>query len=859
MIENKPAMEVSDSEIDSSAMDIVLTEIMQSADTLWRNGESAQAIDTYKALLAEMPSYSDASYKLACIYLDAQDLVNAASFFEQAIQSKPTAAMYWDQYLHVLRMSGDEQVLQEAAFLRDQFLNSQESLVEPEVSHEHVDLTLSTEKIDSTQKEIMSPQVAVSKTVSSSEKYLSGLYHKGKFVEILKYTEKATKKNSGDSLAWRYSGLAFIGLQKLDDAETHMLKAVELAPSDAIAQFNLALIFVAKKKYPAAELSYKSALATNPEMLEACNNLGNLLRALKKLDEAEFYFRKAIEIDRNFAVGYLNLAALLREKRRLSEAKYFAEEAVRLAPNLADSHNALGAILQLLGDSKSSLIHLERAIALRPDYVEALFNIGNIFFDQNEILLAQKYYERCIKIDPSLASAYRSLGNILHTLGGRQDQVESLYRKALSLDPSDSTAFSSLLFFLVESFKASPALVFEEHKNFSVRYEMPFIPFWPKHTNNKNHDRPLRVGFVSGDFFNHAVSSYIGSILKELSTKTQLNLFAYYNRDLEDEVTHQLKSNFVSWKSVHNYSDLELAQVIETDQIDILCDLSGHTTNNRLLTFARKPAPVQFSWIGYPGTSGLRAMDYYVTDRYLVPAGDAEKQFSEKIVRLPVCTPFEPYKNSPEISPLPALKNKSLQFGSFNRISKISDSVIYIWSEILNALPDSHMIIGGLPKNHHPDEMIAKFAAKGVVKERLTFLHRSNMEGFLKQLQTVDLCLDTFPYTGATTSMHGLWMGVPTLTLAGNSSFSREGQAILQHLQLEQFVATDNDDLVHKAVFWSSNRNDLASIRSGLRQRVLQSDYLNPNKIAVAFEKALRVMWYQWCDGQPITSFNVDD
>jgi predicted O-linked N-acetylglucosamine transferase (SPINDLY family) len=261
--------------------------------------------------------------------------------------------------------------------------------------------------------------------------------------------------------------------------------------------------------------------------------------------------------------------------------------------------------------------------------------------------------------------------------------------------------------------------------------------------------------------------------------------------------------------------------------------------------------------MGYPGTTGLRAMDYYLADRYFLPPGEFDSQFTEKLVYLPASAPFLPDKSAPPVNALPALSKGYVTFGSFNRLTKLRPSVIALWSRLLRALPDARMVLGGMPQEGSYDALVEWFARKGIVRERLSFYARCDTAAYLALHHQVDMCLDTFPYTGGTTTNHALWMGVPTLTLAGHAPPGRQGAAMLGHVGLEAFVAEDAEDFQAKGLSWAGDLAALAAVRAGLRERCEQSPVRRPGAIAAGVESALRTMWQRWCAGLPAESFEV--
>jgi predicted O-linked N-acetylglucosamine transferase (SPINDLY family) len=341
-----------------------------------------------------------------------------------------------------------------------------------------------------------------------------------------------------------------------------------------------------------------------------------------------------------------------------------------------------------------------------------------------------------------------------------------------------------------------------------------------------------------------------------LQNSPGVELHAYYNKEFEDAVTRRLRGYIPHWRPVVRLSDQQLAQQITEDRIDILIDLSGHTSLNRLRTFARKPAPIQASWIGYPGTTGMRAMDYYLADPYFLPPGQFDRFFSEKLVYLPANAPFRPHASAPPVNTLPALQSGSIRFGSFNRLHKVNAATIKLWSELLRAVPDATMLIGGIPQDSHQASLLEQFAAEGIVRERLTFHPRCSMQAYLALHHQVDVCLDAYPYTGGTTTIHAIWMGVPTLTMAGLTPAARQGAAILGQLELDGFIAADAEDFVAKGRCWAKDLAALSTLRARLRSRLQQSPGRQPDLIAASLERALRHMWTRWCANLPAESFH---
>jgi predicted O-linked N-acetylglucosamine transferase (SPINDLY family) len=357
--------------------------------------------------------------------------------------------------------------------------------------------------------------------------------------------------------------------------------------------------------------------------------------------------------------------------------------------------------------------------------------------------------------------------------------------------------------------------------------------------------------------YNHAVAHFITPILEHLAPSPRLEIVIYANSFHDDHVSRHLHGLASIWRQVEKLTHAELAQLITSDTIDILIDLSGHTGFNRLPAFARKPAPLQLTWIGYPGTTGLQAMDYFLTDRYYSPPGVLDDQFTEKLLRLPACAPFLPSPVAPDISPSPSIKNGHITFGSFNRASKLSGEVIARWSTLLRMVPDAKMLLAAMPNKQASDRLRSWFAREGIAAGRLMFHGYTNIHDYLALHSQVDLCLDTYPYTSGTTGFHALWMGVPTLTMVGPTLPGYVSAAILSHAGLHDLIANGVEDFLDKGVALASDPSQLAGIRMAMRERMNNAASGRPDEIAKGLEGALRHIWQGWCAGTIPASFEA--
>ena len=647
-------------------------------------------------------------------------------------------------------------------------------------------------------------------------------------------------------------------LGQFDDAVASCRRALANNPDFAEAHNNLGNVLRDLGQLDGAVTSYRRALAINPDFAGAHGNLGNVFRDLGQLDGAVASYRQALAIDPEFAEAHDNLGSVLRDLGQLGEAVASARRALAINPDFSGAHNNLGNTLRDLRQLDDAVASYRRALAIDPDFAEAHNNLGIALRDLGQLEDAAASCRRALAIDPDFAEAYNNLGNVLRDLGQLEEAAANC-RRALAINPGLARAYGNLLFCLSHDEAVDAQSLFAEHSRFGEQFEAPLRASWPRHTNSREAGRCLQVGFVSGDLRDHALANFIEPVLAHLSRYPQLSLHAYSNQIVEDAVTRRLQGYLPHWHPITELSDSALAQKIIADRIDILIDLSGHTGKHRLLGFARKPAPVQATWMGYPGTTGLHAMDYYLTDRLFLPQEPFASQFTEKFVYLPASATFLPVPDAPAVNVLPALGNGFMTFGSFNHSRKISRSVIALWARLLRAVPGSRMLMGGMPKEGSYTRLIDWFAQEDVAPERLSFHGRSSMDAYLRLHHQVDMCLDTFPYHGGTTTLHALWMGAPTLTMAGNTPASRTGAAILSHAGLDAFVVHDAEEFVRKGVSWAGNVSALSNVRAGMRQRFTKSAMGQPALVAEGLHRALRLMWHRWCDDLPPVAIDVGD
>jgi predicted O-linked N-acetylglucosamine transferase (SPINDLY family) len=677
---------------------------------------------------------------------------------------------------------------------------------------------------------------------------------------------------------------------------------LQAEPRHATANYCLGMLHVQLKR-PVEGLSYlMAALEASPAVPDHWLGYLEALLAADRTEEArqtlalarehglagsateDFAGRLQVKLSQTSAPPVLGAPAAARIERRQASRAARREETALLGalragnwteveararalierfPDRGLAFKTLGAVLAARGSLGEAVDAMKRSVALLPEDAEARANLGSTLIKHECYEEAESILRQALQLDPKFTAAYVELADA-YQAQGRYVEAQEILRRSLSIgpdpaEPDEDLRHTSFLFLLSHDPALDADSLFAEHCRIGARLESRARASRPRFPNLTDPQRRLRVGLVSADFCNHAVTNFLEPILSRLTRCAGLELHAYYNNPAQDAVTQRLRGYMHHWTAVSALPDRQVARKIMDDRIDILLDLSGHTSLNRLRVFARRAAPIQVSWMGYPGTTGLRAMDYYLADRHFLPPGQFDRQFTEKLVYLPAGAPFQPDPDAPPIATLPALRHGRLTFGSFNRIGKINAATVALWSQLLIALPDSSMLIAGIPPASHQSRRLMEwFAAHGVSAERLSFHPRCNMDAYLARHHEVDLCLDTFPYSGGTTTYHALWMGVPTLTIAGLTPASRQGAAIFELLDLSGFIAADAADFVAKGIHWAHQLAALAAVRAGLRERALSSSVCDPEVVAEAFIRATRHMWKRWCNGLAPESFEID-
>jgi predicted O-linked N-acetylglucosamine transferase (SPINDLY family) len=677
--------------------------------------------------------------------------------------------------------------------------------------------------------------------------------------------------------------------QDCAQAVEHLQAALAISPEDAALWCSLGAAHRQGGEFDASRRAYEQALALKPDYPEVLSNLGEWHIAGGRSQDALQWLDQALQCAPGFFQARINKTAALFELGRFALARDMAEQLVRDEPESAEARLNLGNVLVQMGKARQGIKEYRKALELRPEYAEAHFNLSSLLGSKEDLAKAIGYLKRRLEERGDsvqnlgmLASAYHAMGQLqeseelsrrvlerqpdnlasLITLGsclssgGDSAAALALYEKVVALDPTQAAMGSNILFESNNLASLSRERMFAMHCEWAERFERPLLQSTDFADRSRAAHRPLRVGYVSGDFTRHPVGFLLRDILQH-HDKQNFSIHCFSMVIRSEDVLPELRSAADSWDDIFYLSDDEVVARIREAQIDILVDLSGHTAFHRLLAFARRPAPVQVEWIGYFHSTGMAAMDYFITDPFTSPAHMGQL-FSET----PVCLPhtrfcYGPPAYAPEVGPLPFLKNGFLTFGSFNRLPKLTDAVVDAWSRILLAVPASRLVIksSALSESLVRQRLLERFAQQGVAAERLELRQGSGHTEMLAEYGDIDLALDTFPFNGGMTTLEALWMGVPVLTIAGNTVVSRQTISALSNMGLEKELAfADPDQYVAAAVRLAAQAEQLSQWRQELRARMVASPLRDAKRFTADLEVLFRRMWQAWCAGEKLPS-----
>ena len=817
-------------------------EMLQNAVRLHRAGQLAEAEQIYRQILAANPRHAAALDLLGVAAQHSARHQEAVALIGQAIAIDPSQA---DYHFH---LGVAQQALNRMGEAQASYRRALE--LQPAFAAAHYNLALLMQ---------------------------AG----GELVASQSHFEQAIRLEPAWADAHSSLGRVLQDQARLADAAASYRAALRCEPNHSIALNNLGSVRIALGQFVDALEPLERLSRLSPEHPECHFNLGRAYRGLGRLAEATDQMQQAVRLRGNFLGAHCELAALYEQQGQLANCEAQYRAALGLKPDYVEVLNNLAIVLRAQGKLSEALACYDRAISLRPQFVMAHFNRAITYQDLNRTELAIAGYREALRRDPRHANSCINL-SILYDTTARPDEAVEFATRALDLGADsamtraalanglrsqgrtveaigwfrrslelklDAAQHSNLLYCLNFDPHYTPAQLHAKHLAWARHYAEPLTAAAAPHANDRTAERRLRVGYVSPHFREHAVN-YFSEPLLSAHNHEQFEVYCYSTSRQTDDITIRLRALADQWCDVPSLSDEALARQVRQDQIDILVDLTGHIGENRLLTFARKPAPIQVTYLGYQNTTGMSAMDYRLTDQRADPPGQSEAYYTEQLIRLPrsfFC--YRPSDDAPPVAPLPATSAGHVTFGSLNHIAKITPEALTAWCQILARVPNSRLFVlanrGGYAE-HHLHEVAR---SHGIDPARVGVCDKRPRLDYLRLIQRADIALDPFSFNGHTTTCDSIWMGVPMVMLQGATYASRFGGSVLANVGLEDWIARSPEEYVECAVARAADLDGLANLRQTLRAEMAKSVLLDFAGFTRNLELAYRQMWLAWCEG----------
>lgn len=652
------------------------------------------------------------------------------------------------------------------------------------------------------------------------------------------------------NFVWTQLAAALRVAGQLDEAIEVHRKAVSVAAACAFDFMEFGTTLKAAGNLPEAEVQLNHAVTLAPDNADAAYLLADVLKMQGATDEAEVLYRQANTLAGGHASALLDLSDILIKRGRHREASEVLFTLVALRPKMAGAHLNLGVALVGLKQTAHAVDKLKRALELDPDLRVAHVNLSNIYNSDGRPTAAEEEARAALADKPDDPSALLCLANALQSQGEFAESIPAL-RRIIALEPDSRVAWSNLLFGLNYLQDITPEALDAEHRRFGEQ----FTPAQPRtrgaFLRDRNPDRKLRIGYVSPDFRGHVVGLFVKPVF-EAHDRSRVEVYCYFTHTESDAMTPQFRELADIWRDASGLTDDEVERMVLADDIDILVDLAGHTGSNRLPAMARRLAPVQVTWLGYPHGTGVAAMDWRITDDRADPAPVADAHHVERLYRMPnTFLVYSPITNAPEVTPPPSTKSGCVTFGSYNNYQKVTDRTLRLWKRILDGVPGSRLVMKTMAMGDEglQAQVRARLDGLGIPADRVQLLGPvASYIDHLASLANVDIALDTFPYNGTTTTCEALLMGVPVIGLVGDRHASRVTVSLLDALGLDELLATNEDDYVTKAVALAGDPGRLVRLREEIRPRLMKSRLVDMQRFVTHLETAYRSMWKDWLD-----------
>lgn len=832
-----------------------------------RSGRLDEAEKAYREVLAQDAHNVDALHFLGVLAFQRNDFARAGELIAQALSRNPANAAAHNNLGNVLKAQGK----------LDEALRSyvQALVLDPEYADALCNLAGLYERRGSADKAIGLYRRAPGHATARANLERLVREEAGRARDLLADEGRAQSAEAHISLGRRFKARG-----ARDKALSHFEKALSLAPDSALAHYYVGNARVEAGRWDEAIACYREALGRKPDFADAFINLGIALHCCGRLDEALECYRRALSLEPAVADAHFNLGNAHNERGELDQAGACYGRALQLAPDFVSAYVNLGNVILRQGRPQDAVALFQTALALEPGISATLYDLGlashraglfaaakaaltkylastpgdpaalallaDTHRNLNELDAARACYEAVLARNPAAAEAHNGLGNVLRNQA-RHESAIAHYELAVQNDARPLVAFQNVLFCMMCMGSYSARDVYRKHREFAQRFEQPLLALQRAHRNAADPDRRLRLGYVSPDFRTNVVAHYVEPILRN-HDRSGFEVHCYSTGAIRDDLTSLVSSVVDHFHDVHALSDDEVAELIRSHGIDVLVDLCGHGPGNRILVFARKPAPVQVNYLDYSATTGLESIDYRLTTEYCDPAGRADQYYSEKLYRLPrTFWTYNPSVRLPE-SPLPMKANGHVTFGSFNLYYRVTREVLDVWARLLQRVAGSRLLIVGVAQGSTQQALFEAFERAGIARQRILAHDVVPYEKYNQLMRTADIALAPFPYNGATTLLDCLWNGVPVIAKQGEDTFySRMGCSLLVELGLSRLIGADAEGYVRAAAELASDPSGLERLRAGLRQKVEQSAMRDFSGFTKSLESAYRAMWKQWC------------
>lgn len=621
-------------------------------------------------------------------------------------------------------------------------------------------------------------------------------------------------------------------------------EVLKINPSQSDALHLLGVCEFQQERFESAVELITSAIRIRPGIAAMHHNLGEVYRRMGRNDAAVSSLCEAVQLKPEVAIFWSRLGKALVESNRLQDACEAFFRASILDNFDIEARHGLAAAHQMMGQLVQAEFHVRSALEIDPTSPDIRLTLASVLVQCGKVDEAIAELHEILRHTPDHAGALQNLGMALKDAGRPQEALRYLSR-ASQLLPNETRIASNLIYTSTFCPGFSGQTLLEWQRRWATGFEN--VPRFYEHLNSRSTSRKLRIGYISPDFRDHVVGRNLIPIFRE-HDRSDFEIYSYSNVSNPDNLTEWFQSKSSQWRSIVAIHDDQVAKLVYEDQIDILVDLTLHMQGNRLGVLARKPAPLQMTFAGYPGGTLLETIDYRLTDPFLDPPGETENNYVEKSIRLAHsfwC--YEPPEVAPQVKQRPL--DQPIQFGCLNNFCKVNEEVIGLWARVLKALPSSEMTMLA-PQTSVRKLYLGKFEKLGVDPRRIRFESYQPMEDYFALYHQIDIGLDTLPYNGHTTSLDSLWMGVPILTLVGGTVVGRAGLSQLTNLGMTEWIAYSPEQYIEIATMVSNDRKMLAVIRSTLRERMIKSPLMDAVGFTRSIEQTYRQAWTIYCESQ---------